>query len=135
MLRAHPVSSVRLGTKLLLLVVLAARALLPPGAMIGVEDGSAAARGATLTITLCTLRGIETVQLPLDGGGTNRDPRHHDAPCLFAVAGAAPLAAATWLPPGFGAFAATFVSEPRSAAPAAQSIVRSQTPRGPPLRA
>jgi len=111
---------------LALLVVMLARALIPPGYMPVSETG------LSLSIRLCSGFAAEPVR-EAERGRAPSAPTH-DSPCPFAMVGSvAP-------PPAIVATVAAL--QPQSARPmatatarAVPTILRSQSPRGPPARA
>jgi hypothetical protein len=107
--------------RVLLLLALAVRALMPAGVMASAADGA-------LTLQLCTAAGIESVTLP---GTPPPADRHIDGACLGALSDGNPLA----VPPvRFAPVSPAHVVAgefPRASCPL-PAIQRSQSPRGPP---
>ena len=108
----------------LLLLVLVARAATPAGVMT-----TAGEQG--LTVQMCTASGLQSLVLPTDPLAPQGDTPHQDPTCLAALAAGAALAPPLAFPP-VAAAALREAPPPAASRAALASIVRAQSPRGPP---
>ena len=128
MTRATMPRSRRLQVIGLLLGALVLRALVPAGYMLGgdVQGG--------LTLTMCHAAGIPPSTLPAEPAAPGEGPRTLDV-CSFALSASAAPPPAAAVVPDVLAIGSPATVRGSVAAPRLPSILRAQSPRGPPVDA